>query len=499
MNPSAADHTPAQWDALLNTTNTPEGLMPQLLPMESTLAARRFLACAVASLDRDVITNALAQIEVLYPGLKCGVRLIALGQLGQPEAIRAAAPLVRDTTAPTDLEDGCDEALARGIAAASLQAYDEAHGQLSVALFLARALGMRHREQHVMLELGRVLTVQGRPDPEMIEQALVMPIQTSTRRREYGADSLAEACMAVGDYRRAQQLAATYGAQQSGLWAFTGALLGEEITRNAPVRQRLRRSASDREEPYLALSRAVWALRTGAEVSMPPLTPHSPEAEYSSLIRAVAMLRTRNMVRHAHRALDMAQPMTPDQRVWQLAGLVHVAALGGTDLDAGHLMRQFRAALDALRTREFVVPLLRALMPEAFMLLGLLPYAHPDVEDSLAEVPLLTGEGLTHRYQVHKLPGRAAGAAVLVKAAAQGSAAQVHRQARERLNTALDALGHTSGTVNLGVALRALNVLRHAALPAERAVWEQALAQALTWVDADVLRRDLTRELLPST
>ncbi|MFD2610130.1 hypothetical protein ACFSR9_11875 [Deinococcus taklimakanensis] len=476
--------SPAEWDAFLNTCDDPIRLVEQLRDPQDALTARRYLASATATRCPEAIAQALEEVKGKHSGLT-GARLMALGQLGQPEVIQAAPLEASPEISPLALEDCCDQALARGMAARTLRNFGEAHAQLSIALFLARALKMLHREQHVMLELGQVLTVQGRPDPALLEQALSMPIATTSRRRAYGAQALAEACIALGDYRRGRKLVTQPEGVQPDLWAFANALIGDRVSADIEVR----------DGPYVHLADAIWAIRDHREVSMPPLTPNSPEAEYGALLRGIAMLQSRPMVRQARRVFESLTAVTPDQRVWQLAGRIHAAALDPGDEDVVALMLDFRQALDSLRSREYLPPLLRALMPEASMLLGLLPHAHPDIEDGLTELPLLTGECLTYQFTQRKLPGKAAGSALWVQAAATGERVTVHRQARERVVSALEALGHNS-VVNLGVALRALSGLRQAAGSGEQALWTDALTRAMDWVDSDVLRSDLRRELM---
>lgn len=474
--------SPAEWDRHLSATNTPVELMGQYENLETETAARRYLGAAVATRTPQIISAALARVEKAYPEGAFGVRLLALGQLGQPEAIQAAPPARPLGITPEELEDGCDQALARGISARDLRLFDIAQAQLSVAVFLARSLGMQHREQHVMLELAQVLTNQGKPDPEMIEAALAMPIPTSERRREYNTEALAEACMALGDYRRARTLVARADGPQAGLWAFTSAMLGER-----PV------EAVDGGDFYSELASTVWGIRDGNAVSPPNVWPHSPKAEYAGLLRVISMVQNRSMLRQARRALAGLSPLTPDQKVWQLAGLIHVGAMGTGEDHVLQYMQEFAVALDSLRTREYVLPLMRALLPETYLLLALFPHAHPDIEDTLPELPILTGTSLTHRYRVNKLPGRKKGAALAVWSEATGHLLNGHRQAKGRVRETLEELGYTPETpvINLGVALRTISVFGQAAPHHQRQIWDETLMRALEWVDNDDLREEL--------
>lgn len=444
------------------------------------MLARRHLALAAASRCPRSIAQALNDVESRYPTMICGAKLLALGQLGHPEAVHAA-PQTFGGISALDLEDACDQALARGMAARSLADLETAAAQLNIALFLARTLQMQHREQLVLLELAQIMTAQGRPAPDLISQALAMPIPISDRRRWYGTQILAEACLAVGDYARARQLIASReGKPESALWSFLSALLGDEAARGVPVE----------EGGFAALAEAVWALREGREIEVPSVAPYSPESEYASLIRGLAMLRKRAMAAQARRALEGLRNLTPEQRVWQLAGLIHAAALGEGARHAGRLMVEFRDALSALRTKEYVLPLLQQLMPEAYMLLGFLPNAHPEVADTITALPLLTGEGVTHRYVTTKLPGKTEGSCQWVRAAAMGRSFKLHPQARARLDEALTKLGHRF-TPNLGFALRVIHTLRATAPQSDAAIWDRALDQALAWVDNDHLRGEL--------
>ena len=472
--------SPSEWDSLLNTTDDPAQLMTRFDDLSTVHTARRYLMAAVATRKPDIISHALRRVESVYPGVH-GARLLALGQLGQPEAIQAA-PVPERTVSPEELEDACDEALARGISARGLRLFETASAQLTVALFLSKTLGMVHRQQHVMLELAQVLTVQGKPNPEMIEEALAMPIKTTERRRVYGAEAWAEACMALGDYRTAMQLVMAQPQPYMGLYAFLGAMLGIPETKDAETLK----------DSYPLLAKAVWAIREGRGVDMPELTPNSPEAEYGGIFRAVMMLQTRPMFRQARRALQSLAPLTPEQKVWQLAGLIQACAISAGEFNVLQLMEEFAAALDRLRTRDYVLQAMRALMPEAYMLLGLLPAAHPDVEDTLPTLPLLTGECLTYQYRTHKLPGKAAGSAVLVWTAATGEDVKIHRMAESRVREKLPELGH-SQLLNIGVVLQVLNTFRQASPPAQFDAWDAALHRALEWVDSDVLRRDLVK------
>lgn len=470
---------PVAWDRWLNTIENPGDHLAEFAP-SSELLARRHLALAAATRCPEAITRALDEVETRFPAIVCGAKLLALGQSGHPEAVHAA-PQGYGGISALELEDACDVALARGMAARALGELETASAHLNVALFLARTLQMQHREQLLMLELGQILTAQGKPAPDFINQALALPIAMSERRRWYGAQILAEACLAVGDYARARQLVAGHAPQaETALWAFLSALLGDESAR----------SVTSEEGSFTTLAGAIWALREGREIEVPPVAPHSPESEYASLIRGLAMLRKRAMSPQARRALEGLRNLTPEQRVWQLAGLVHAAALGEGARHAGRLMIEFREALDALRTKEYILPLLQQLMPEAYMLLGFLPHAHPEVADTITALPLLTGEGVTHRYVTTKLPGKTEGSCQWVRAAAMGRSFKLHPQARARLDEALKKLGHQF-TPNLGFALRVIHNLRATAPQSDAAIWDRALHQALAWVDNDCLRGEL--------
>ncbi|RJF74420.1 hypothetical protein D3875_03845 [Deinococcus cavernae] len=133
-------------------------------------------------------------------------------------------------------------------------------------------------------------------------------------------------------------------------------------------------------------------------------------------------------------------------------------------------------------------------MPEAYLLAGLLPLAHPVIESTLAELPILTGEGLTHRYAYSKLPGKASGSAVLVRTAATNEDIPIHRQARERVQEALESRG-VRQVVNIGSVIALLHRLREIASLGDRELWQVALHAALEWVDNDVLRKDLAQAL----
>lgn len=475
---------PALWDAFLNTCDEPERLLANFDEPRNALTARRALACATATRCPDLIASVLSRVETLNLHGVSGARLMALGQLGQPEAIRATPLEIPNEISALALEDSCDQALARGMASRTLRDFDESHAQLNTALFLARTLKMAHREQHIMLELGQVLTIQGRPNPQLIELALNMPIQTSARRRAYGAYALAEACIAVGDYQRARNLVKPHDGKAPDLWGFVNALLDDSSEQAYEVTS----------GNYSHLAEAIWAIREQREVTMPPITPHSPEAEYSALLRGIAMLRAKSMWRQARRVFESMSILTPDQQVWQLAGLIHTAALDPVGDDLLGMMEAFNAALAKLRTREYVLPLLRALMPETYMLLALLPHPHPDIEDGLTEIPMLTGECVSHQFTRRKLPGKAAGSALWVESAATGEYIPLHRQSRERIKAALAALGHPQ-VINIGIALRVLAQARASAAANEQPAWNNALERALAWVDSDVLRSDLRRAL----
>ncbi|GHG37823.1 hypothetical protein GCM10017784_35380 [Deinococcus indicus] len=474
--------SPAEWDATLNTSDDPAALAELFAGLETPLHARRYLAAINATRNARAAAQALAAVEAMYPNEPAltGIRWIVLGQAARYEMI-VSAPMP-DPPAVTvfALEDSCDMAYGRGIAARALRRSMEAHAMLSIALFLAKTLGMQHREQIIMLELGQLAAQRGERSLEMIEAAMSMPIPTTARRRWYGTLVLAEACMAVGDYQRAHELLTVTDGLPTGMWGFTGALLGREITRGV----------AGEDDAYRPLAEALWGLRDGGAITMPPLPPDSPEAEYAAIIRAVAMLRSPATRRQGRRLLDGLDAVLPDQAVLRLAGQIHAAALDLGEEDVGQMTLAFRQALDRLETREFVVPLLRALMPEAFMLLALLPNAHPEIEDGLTELPILTGEKLTYQFTQTKLPGRATGALLLVQIAATGKGKEQHRQSRARIYEVLEEMGHTQ-TLNLGVALAALNRLRLAAPQADQEMWLTALRRALNWVDSDVLRREI--------
>jgi hypothetical protein len=475
--------TPSEWDAALNTTDDPLGLTKGL-DLQQPEEARRYLQAATATRDSQLIERALQDVALLPQTRLRGARLMALGQLGQLEHLASAGDTPVPDVSPSTMADACDVATARGIALRALRHYPEAQTQLEIGLFLARLLGLRYREQHLLLELAQLLTVTGQPRPELIEEAMALPLQPSMRRTRYGLGALAEACMGVGDYGRARRLMARETGSQSEIWAFASALLGDPLAQ-----------ASETEPGMFAeLAQAVWSLRSGHEFSLPTMTPDSPEAEYGALLRAVAMLRLRPLAGPGYRLACSLTHLTPDQRVWQLALQAHALALGGGVADLGQVLQAFRTALDGLRTREYILPLLRALMPEAYMLLGLLPYAHPEITDTLAELPILTGECVSYRYQQRKLPGRAAGSAVWVREAATGIPARFSRESRKRVREALAGYG-ISAVLNLGLCLRVVRQTLGTAGQAERQLWLQALETALDWIDSDVLRRDLRRDL----
>ncbi|WP_147364001.1 hypothetical protein [Deinococcus cavernae] len=265
----------------------------------------------------------MTRVEQHYGSEVTGARLMALGQLGQPELVLATRTSTPAGITPENFEDACDQSLARGIAARTLRQFDLANANLSVALFLSHALEMTYREQLIRIELGQLLTTQGRPDPEMLEETMSMPVQTSARRRAYGMYALAEACMAVGDYQKAMNLLAAPSGPHPDLWAFAAAVLGLEQLRDADVQAGI----------YTDLAYAIWALRDGTEVELPTISPNSPEAEYGTLLQAAALMRVRSMSRHARRKLEAPLNLTPDQRVWQLMGRIHAAALAERDDD----------------------------------------------------------------------------------------------------------------------------------------------------------------------
>ncbi|MBZ9752961.1 hypothetical protein K7W42_19160 [Deinococcus sp. HMF7604] len=473
--------TPASWDHLLNTTDQPITLSEKLADMTSALRARRALQLAMTTRNATTISQAVADLEQHKGAPVNGVRLMAAVTLGHYAHVHATEEMPLSSLEPLAVEDACDAAFARGMALGMTQDWTASLAQLLFARGLAEALGLAYRVQHIDMEIGRVHTVMGQPAPERIIKAMGR-LPLSTRRRIWGDRLLAEAYIAQGRYDAAViQLGAH---QESDLGAFAAGLLGHSVN---PVMA----------GAYVLPTTALWALRTGQPFSSPPTPGLSLQTEYSALFRAWAMLRTRAMASQARNLLIDRCVRTPDQRAHRAAALIQANAVAALGDDIDQLIAEFNEALTEMTVRDHFLAFLRAIHPDVYVLLGMLPGIHHEVAESLPELAILTGTAITYQYTVHKLPGRDRGGNVLVLSAVTGHTgpdARPHPSTHQRIRDAVASL-QVVGSVNLGHTLRALNAFRLGVRASRQTTWTDALDRALSWVDSTALREDLRPHL----
>ncbi|GGB69021.1 hypothetical protein [Deinococcus soli (ex Cha et al. 2016)] len=470
-------HSPASWDRLLNTAEHPLSLADTLTQLPATLSARRALQLAITTRDAARISTSVAALEQFKDTPVTGVRLMAAVAMGHYPHILATEESTLSSLDPTALEDACDEAFARGTAHGETQDWPEALAHLRLALKLAEGLGMVYRAQHVDIEIGRLYTALGTPQPQRIINAMER-LPLTGRRRAWSERVLAVAYIAQGDYAAAHRQLLSHGS--TDLTALTAGLLGQPIEVFP-------------EGIYQAPAQALHALRAGKPLTCPPIPGTGMDARYGALFRAWAMLRTRAMANQARNLLIDCAVRTPDQRAHRAAALIQANAVDALGDDIDHLIAEFNDALNQMTVRKHFLALLRAIHPDAYVLLGMLPGIHQEVAESLPEIAILTGSAVTYQYMVHKLPGRDRGGNVLVMSAVTGHTgpeSRPHPSTHQRIRDAVAALG-VSTSVNLGHAILALITFRAGARASRLASWTDALDRALAWVDSVTLREDL--------
>lgn len=488
--PDHPPYSPANWDQLLGTTDQVPSLTQHLEGAPPAVRARRMVRIAMTSRDEATINKALDEMDQAAGDgavSTVGTRLLANITLQQFTSILRMREREIHSLDPYEIEDAADGAFARGMALSEVRRYHEAMAQLLLARKLAQALGMTYRVQHVEMEIGRLHTNMGNPNPQWILDAMAAA-PMNARRRIWAGELLAEAHIALGDYQAASTLLAGHnGGQDQGLPTFAKVLLGDEDIMSSET--------LDVNGRYGPVAQALWALRKGERFSAPPRKGSSPQSEYGSLVRAWGMLQARPMAAQARNMLldikDHVQ--TADQRAHWAAAMIRANLMTDFEDDIDDLVRSFNSALNAMVTRGAFLALLRAISPEVYVLLGLLPDIHSEVAESLPEVPLLTGGEISYRYQQHRLPGRAQGSATIVLAAATGKTgpeARPHPQALQRIREVMGEIG-TREYVNLGVMLRVLWRFQSQARYNRRDAWRNAVDGALAWVDSPALLHEL--------
>lgn len=470
-------HHPASWDRLLNTTEQPLELFSQIEGLPGALHARRTLQLELMTRDPKRISDAIAALEQHVDAPLSGGRLMAAASLGHFANVLASEESSLASFDPIAVEDLCDEAFARGVAHVEAQQWTEALAQLHLALKLAEGLGMAYRAQHVDMEIGRLYTALGTPQPQRIINAMAR-LPLSGRRRTWGERVLAFAYIAQGDYAAAHRQVLGHGL--TDLTALTATLLGQPVE-------------TFPGGDYQAPTQALHALRTGKPLACPPIPGAGMDARYGALFRAWAMLRTRAMANQARNLLIDCAVRTPDQRAHRAAALIQANAVDALGDDLDQLVEEFNDALNQMTVREHFLALLRAIHPDAYVLLGMLPGIHQEVAESLPEIAILTGSDVTYQYIVRKLPGRDRGGNVLVLSAVTGHTgpeSRPHPSTHQRIRDALSELG-VSNAVNLGYVILALISFRAGARASRQASWTEALERALAWVDSATLREDL--------
>ena len=476
---SAPAFAPAQWDTWINLTADPGTLAETLTGAPPHIKARRAVHFAMTLRDAAAIDAALEELDRHNDQPVCGIRLMALVSRGLYGQVLSTSAVELSSLDPFVVENACDAAFARGMALAEAGDFHGAQAQLLLALRLAQACGMAYRVQHVEMEIGRVRTSMGDPQPQVIIDAMNR-LPLSSRRRRWGQRILAEALMSLGDYRAAH----AHLVQDCDLAHFTAALLGVDESS---------RCECPTDRPYTSITAGLWALRRQEAFTAPAVSSSSPQGEYGQLLRAWAMLRTRSMAGQARNLLLGLDARTPDHRAHRSAALIQANALAPAGEDIDLLIHEFNAALRAMSTPDQFLRLLRSIHPECYVLLGMFPGIHAMVAETLPDIPILTGAGISYRFQTHRLPGRANGSPIMVSAAALGRTgpeARPHPQAAQRIREALAALD-ARAYVNLGVVFRQVVVFRDGTRLARRAKWDAAVERVLSWIDSPGLQSEL--------
>lgn len=475
MTHSETPYAPAEWDHLLNTTDSPQDLRDLLAGAPAHVRARREVQLAMTTRKTEDVTHALGELSAYNIEAVTGMRLMANIVLGgYPEILATTDPPLLSLD-PYAVEDACDAAFARGMALAESHLFHDAFGQFLLAQKLATALGMHYRAQHIEIEWGRVLTNAGRPNPTHIIDAMAR-LPMSSRRRTWALRCLAEAYIALGDYASAR-LHQQPLPELSDLGHFLAALQGHDEER-----------ARCPQGTYTAVTAALWALRHQEPLSLPIQTSSSPQGDYRDLLRAWAQLRTISMADQAHHTLSSLTVRTPDQQAHRAAALIYANAQGPHRDDIDLLVREFNTALNAMSGRSQFLALLRDIQPKVFVLLGMLPGIHPDVSSGLPEIAILSGQNLTYRYQQYKLPGRASGSALLVQDAVKPRPdTRPHPMIALRIRHTLEGIGVTQ-YVNIGEIVRSLQTFREGARLPRQEAWATAVLHALDWIDIPTLR-----------
>ncbi len=485
--PSTPPYTPSNWDALMNSEFDLEAVERDLKGAPDGLRARRQVFLAMKRPRDRAIDTALAELDRVEDTPVSGMRMLAFASLGQYSHVLSFKDTSLTAVNPYQIEDACDSAFARAMAHVEHSQFEEGRAQLFLAERLAQMLGMRHRVQHVRMELARLNICAGRPNPAMLIESMALETLT-TKRRAWGIRTLAEAQIALGDYRTAATEVNKGKESGCDMVSWVNALRGQSP------------ELADQciQGEYRDVARALWALRSGQPFTAPASTGNSIQAKYAALLRAWAMLRTRSMSGQARNLLLDFVARTPDHRAHRAAALIQANASTpalGDDIDA--LVAEFNAALREMTRPDDFLALLRAINPETAVLLGVLPGIHRAAAETMPEIAMLTGQSLAYQFVTHKLPGKTTGSLIMVQSAALGRTgpeARPHPQALQRVRVALAEMG-VDAYVNLGVIIRSVAAFRDAARAARRGRWDSALDRALSWVDSTALQAELRRHM----
>lgn len=441
--------TPATWDAAINT-DAWENVLATIQSGAPDDEALRLLAI-LASRDAARIQAQLDLMQGMHGRIVRGARMIALVDLGRYTEVFG----MRDESLPLgaglpDLFDAGNAAFAVGMAAGMLGHEVSSCGHLMSARGLARALGMTFREQHVAVELEAARTALGDPSPIRIRQAMAMAPMTARRAHRAGA-ALAEAYMALGDYRAAQLAAPADG----DLRAFVDVLLGDE-PRELPL------DAGD----YVPLAQAMQ----GRPVRLPGLTG-GPEAMYETLVRGHLLTRTPSTASQASAVLAARRPRTPDARVyWGSLMWASLAEGASGGVHPSVMVEEIHTGLRDLTVVDDVASVFLRYSPHLYVLLAFMPDAHPAFTARLMDIPLLVGNLVMYQGQAFKMPGKV-GCGMVTDMALGRRERKMHPQERSRFFSDLGELQLPMEPVNLGWAVRAFATVARSMVGVERDRW----------------------------
>ncbi|GGR16408.1 hypothetical protein [Deinococcus ruber] len=455
---SSTTWTPAQWDALVATDKYEDALdaftdLPDRISLNALVA--------LASGDPARLQLASTQVSLHNGCLAQGARLLLMVD----RELYSEVYNVRDDVTPrgsseAELFDTANAAFAIGMAASVLGRPETSYAYHLTALTIAQSLGMTARTQHIAIELEAVRTVLGEPNPTRLRSILTEIL--SSRRFTRASTVLAEAYMALGDYRAAAESAPG----DSDIKAFATALLGQP--------ERTRDLLQDvHTGDYLPLAHSLMGNNC---IYTHPST--EPEAGYERIIRSMGLTMSPTTAWQAVSLLGTTPPKTIDQLFFWSALLWAVMSIGvSPGIHPSLILDSLRQSVAAIPKVDDVGNALFTYCPEIFLLLGYMPDAHPYFSSRIMDIPFLAGNHVMFHGKTHKLPGKTG--AQIFEDLITGKESKFHTEERRRFETEMRNAKFPRPPVNLAWVFRGLCSMTASMVAEEKVAWANMLGRML--------------------